>query len=121
MAEAVDIRALKPRALKPKTPMTEATMTRVHEKPLLSRGGPPVAGGRRGSAGVAVGAAGEEAGVAVAGAGVAVAAAGAPGQPRMVTLLVSIVTSPFRARALPDTLAPFCRAMLVSARMFPTN
>jgi hypothetical protein len=46
---------------------------------------------------------------------------GALAQPWMETLLVSIVTSPFRARALPDTLAPFCRAMLVSARIFPTN
>ena len=35
--------------------------------------------------------------------------------------LVSIVTAPFRARALPDTVAPVCRAMLVSARMLPAN
>jgi hypothetical protein len=52
-----------------------------------------------------------------AGEAVAVGAA----QPEKPTLFVSIVTSPFRASALPDTLAPFCRAMLVSARMFPAN
>jgi len=39
----------------------------------------------------------------------------------METLLVSIVTAPFRAKALPDTSAPVFRVMLVSARMFPTN
>jgi hypothetical protein len=37
------------------------------------------------------------------------------------TWLVSIVTAPFRARALPDTLVPVCSAMLVSASMLPTN
>jgi hypothetical protein len=37
------------------------------------------------------------------------------------TVLVSIVTAPFRAKARPDTLVPLCRLMLVSARMFPTN
>ena len=37
------------------------------------------------------------------------------------TLLVSIVTAPFRAKALPDTLAPVFRVMLVSARIFPAN
>jgi hypothetical protein len=43
-------------------------------------------------------------------------------QPRMETLLLSIVTAPFRARALPDTmLAPLFRAMLVSARILPLN
>src|ERR1700733_4708475 len=35
--------------------------------------------------------------------------------------LVSIVTAPLRARALPDTLAPVVRVMLVSARMSPMN
>jgi len=82
-----------------------------------------------GAAGAAVDATGE----AVGGAAVVVAtgvpgvplgagvSGGALAQPWMETLLVSIVTSPFRARALPDTLAPFCRAMLVSARIFPTN
>lgn len=99
--------------------MTEAISARVHEKPPLARGAPPPPG--RTPADVVVVAAGVVVVAAGVAAGVAVAAAGAPGQPRMVTLLVSIVTSPFRARALPDTLAPFCRAMLVSARMFPTN
>jgi hypothetical protein len=37
------------------------------------------------------------------------------------TWFVSSVTSPFRARALPDTLAPVFREMLVSARILPTN
>ena len=36
-------------------------------------------------------------------------------------LLVSSVTAPFRAKTLPDTLAPVFRVMLVSARIFPTN
>ena len=39
----------------------------------------------------------------------------------MATVLESIVTAPFRARALPDTFAPVLRVMLVSARIFPTN
>jgi hypothetical protein len=109
---------LKPNTTAPRLPMAEASSTRVHEKPPLSRGGPPVAGGRRGSTGVVVGGTG----VAVGAVGDEVGAGGAPGQPRIVTLLVSIVTSPFRARALPGTIvAPVCRAMLVSARMFPTN
>ena len=42
-------------------------------------------------------------------------------QPELDTVLVSIVTAPFRARALPDTRAPRCRLMLVRARMFPAN
>jgi hypothetical protein len=37
------------------------------------------------------------------------------------TSLVSIVTAPFCAKALPDTVAPVFKVMLVSARMFPTN
>jgi len=37
------------------------------------------------------------------------------------TLLVSIVTAPLRAKALPDTLAPVLRVTLVSARIFPAN
>lgn len=53
--------------------------------------------------------------------GVAVGVGGAAKQPRLVMLLVSIVTAPFRARALPSTLAPVCREMLVRARIFPTN
>src|SRR5439155_9120551 len=96
--------ALKRSALKlnitpPRLTMTEAASSRVHGKPLPSRVAPPVLG-KPPTAGVAVGAAG----VAVPAAGVAVEPAGAPGQPRMVTLLVSIVTSPFRARALPGTM-----------------
>ena len=39
----------------------------------------------------------------------------------MATVLVSIVTAPFRARALPDTFALVVRVMLVSARIFPMN
>jgi len=35
--------------------------------------------------------------------------------------LVSSVTAPFRARILPDTLAPVFKLMLWSARMFPAN
>ena len=42
-------------------------------------------------------------------------------QPEKPTWFVSIVTAPFRARALPDTLAPVVRAMLVRARILPTN
>ena len=38
-----------------------------------------------------------------------------------VTVLESIVTAPFRARVLPDTLAPVARSMLVSAKILPTN
>jgi len=38
-----------------------------------------------------------------------------------VTMLLSSVTAPFRARTLPDTLAPLLRVMLASAKMFPTN
>jgi hypothetical protein len=37
------------------------------------------------------------------------------------TWFVSNVTEPFRASALPDTLAPVVREMLVRARMLPTN
>jgi hypothetical protein len=37
------------------------------------------------------------------------------------TTLVSIVTAPVRARALPEMLAPVVRVMLASARIFPTN
>ena len=36
-------------------------------------------------------------------------------------VLLSIVTAPFRARALPDTFAPVVRVMLVSARILPMN
>jgi hypothetical protein len=42
-------------------------------------------------------------------------------QPSKPTWFVSSVTSPFRARALPDTLAPVFREMLVRARILPTN
>lgn len=37
------------------------------------------------------------------------------------TPLVSIVTAPFRARALPETDTPVVSVMLVRARMFPEN
>src|SRR3989442_4866514 len=37
------------------------------------------------------------------------------------TLLVSIVTAPLSAKALPDTLAPVVREMLATARIFPVN
>src|SRR3989442_9315033 len=37
------------------------------------------------------------------------------------TLLVSIVTAPLSAKALPDTLAPVVRVMLATARIFPVN
>jgi hypothetical protein len=49
------------------------------------------------------------------------AGVGALEQVELETVLVSIVTAPFRANALPDTLAPVVRLMLVSARMFPMN
>ena len=40
----------------------------------------------------------------------------------LVMVLVSIVTAPFLAKALPQViLAPVFRVMLVSARMFPSN
>ena len=38
-----------------------------------------------------------------------------------LTVLLSSVTAPFLARALPVTDAPVVNVMLVSARMFPTN
>ena len=38
-----------------------------------------------------------------------------------VMVLESSVTAPFRARTLPETFAPVSRAMLVSARILPTN
>ena len=39
-----------------------------------------------------------------------------------VMVLVSIVTAPFRAKALPQlSVAPVFRVMLVSARMLPWN
>src|SRR4029450_3859753 len=38
-----------------------------------------------------------------------------------VTALLSSVTVPVCARRRPLTLAPVCRVMLVSARMFPTK
>ena len=47
-------------------------------------------------------------------------AAGAA-QPAESTLFVSIVTAPFRARALPDILAPVFRVMLSRARILPRN
>jgi hypothetical protein len=37
------------------------------------------------------------------------------------TWFLSIVTAPFRARALPDTFAPVFNVMLVRARILPTN
>jgi hypothetical protein len=37
------------------------------------------------------------------------------------TELVSIVTAPLRAIALPDTLAPVVKVTLASAKIFPTN
>jgi hypothetical protein len=44
-----------------------------------------------------------------------------PGPPEhAVTLLLSSVTDPFRARALPFRLAPVFRVMLERAMMFPT-
>ena len=45
----------------------------------------------------------------------------APAQPPLVMWLSSSVTSPFRAKALPNTFAPVCSAMSVSATIFPTK
>jgi hypothetical protein len=45
----------------------------------------------------------------------------APPHAAMETVLESIVTAPFRARALPATVAPVVREMLVSAKIFPTK
>jgi hypothetical protein len=45
----------------------------------------------------------------------------APAQVAAKTRLVSIVTAPFRARALPDTVVLVFRVMLASARMLPAN
>ena len=70
---------------------------------------------------VAVAGSGVNVGVAVAGTGFAVGVGVAAAHTLAETVLVSIVTAPFRARALPDTLAPVFRVMLVSARIFPTN
>src|SRR5512135_1967854 len=42
-------------------------------------------------------------------------------QPETLTVLVSSVTAPFRARARPPTLAPVFSVMLVRARMLPLN
>ncbi len=75
-----------------------------------------------GAVAVARGGVADAVGIAPVGRVVGVAVGVVPAaQPELETVLVSIVTAPFRARALPDTLAPFCRLMLVSARMFPTN
>src|ERR1700692_3642693 len=41
--------------------------------------------------------------------------------PQVLTLLVSSVTAPLRARALPLVLDPVVSVMLESARMSPTN
>jgi hypothetical protein len=61
-------------------------------------------------------------GVAVSvGVGAAVGVAVGTAQAEKPTWFVSIVTAPFRARALPDTLAPVVREMLVKARILPTN
>jgi hypothetical protein len=46
---------------------------------------------------------------------------GGGAQAAMDTALESIVTAPFRARALPDIVALVVRVMLASARMFPMN
>jgi len=75
-----------------------------------------------GGGGVAVAPGGGAVGVAL-GAGAIVVAVGVvpAAQLELETVLVSIVTAPFRAKALPDTLAPVVRVMLVSARIFPTN
>jgi hypothetical protein len=73
--------------------------------------------------GVAVGV-GVAAAVGVAeavGDGVGEAVAVDAAQPEKPTWFVSIVTAPFLAKALPDTSAPFCRAMLVRARILPTK
>jgi hypothetical protein len=53
--------------------------------------------------------------------GVGVAVSTAAAQPAEPTLFVSIVTAPFRARALPDTFAPVVRLMLSRAKTLPTN
>ncbi len=58
-------------------------------------------------------------GVGVAGIGVGTGGDGPP--LHAVTLLLSSVTVPFRARTLPFTFAPVFKVMLVSARTFPTN
>ena len=75
-----------------------------------------------GGGGVAVAPGGGAVGVAL-GAGAIVVAVGVvpAAQLELETVLVSIVTAPFRAKALPDTLAPVVSVMLVSARIFPTN
>src|ERR1044071_7834348 len=46
---------------------------------------------------------------------------GAPAPAEVVTVFVSRVTAPFRAKALPVKPAPVVIVMLVSARMFPAN
>ena len=71
--------------------------------------------------GVAVANSGVAVGVAVAGSGVTVGVGVAVAHTVAETVFVSSVTAPFRARALPDTLAPVFMVMLVSARIFPTN
>jgi hypothetical protein len=62
-------------------------------------------------------------GVFVGGTAVSVAVIVAVGkaQTNGVTLFVSSVTAPFRARALPARLAPVFMVILVNARIFPTN
>jgi hypothetical protein len=45
----------------------------------------------------------------------------AAAQLALETVFASSVTAPVCARALPDTLAPVCRVMLVCARMLPAN
>jgi protein-disulfide isomerase len=46
---------------------------------------------------------------------------GGPAHAETVTMLESIVTAPFCARALPETVAPVVRVTLASARIFPVN
>ena len=54
--------------------------------------------------------------------GIVATEGGKPGPPlQTVTWLLSSVTAPFRAKALPVKLAPVFRVMLVSATMLPAS
>ena len=92
-------------------------ITRLKEK-FSFRMGPPPAFGKPLTGGKSVAVAVADAGRLVA---VAVAVGSRALQTMELILLVSRVTAPFRARALPSRLALVFRVMLVNARIFPWN
>src|SRR5450830_1262940 len=76
---------------------------------------------RLGGVGVGVGPRGVGVGVGPPGVGVGVGIGVGATRLQRVTMLVSSVTAPFRARVCPETLALVFKVMLVSARMLPAS